>query len=237
MFAHCNIVNCYIAGPSWEEVGVCLKEGIETKVCINRHAISSCRNAQHKVAKVLRFTLDNLEEFLEHRPNLKVIHLFRDPRAIINSRISTTWYPSSTEKMILDNARALCKKMAIDYKKGLDLLKKYPNRFRFLYYEDLNDEPLSQVKKLYRYLGMSVDPVKYPKVKTLHVFASNDQKSEREKNTAFWWRKSLKWDYAKKVDEICKDIYETLGYRPFAGELGLRNLTIPSVRIPKQYKL
>lgn len=182
-------------------------------------------------------TLDNLGEFLVSRPNLKVIHLFRDPRAIINSRIQTAWYPSGTDKIVLDNTRALCNKMMIDYKKGLGLLKRFPDRFRFLYYEDLNDEPMQQVKRLYEYLGMSLDPATYSKVKTLPVFVPNDQKLERERNTAYWWRKSLSWKYVQQIDDICKEVYNTLGYRVFKSEVGLKNLTIPSVRIPKQYQL
>ena len=154
----------------------------------------------------------------------------------MNSRIETSWYPS---KDLLPNAESLCKKMIVDYEEGKKLSLKYPNRFRFLYYEDLNDDPLDKVKTMYRYLGMSLDESKYSKVKSIKVFDSSENKvlTEREKNTAFWWRKKLKWDLVKKIDYLCKDVYDALGYKPFSTYDEMQNLTFKSVDIPSQYAL
>lgn len=207
------------------------------KTCINRYALNNCRNARHKVTKVLRLSAGNLEYFLESRINLKAVHLFRDPRAIINSRITTAWYPSGSPGVILDNAKALCSKMVLDYREGLTLMEKYPDRFKFLFYEDLNDDPFGKVKSLYRYLGMSLDPSRYTKVKSLPVFTTNNRKSEREKNTAFWWRKSLSWELVKQIDHICGDVYNLLGYKRFESEAVLRNLSWSSVDFQEQYIL
>lgn len=202
------------------------------------YAQKQCTKSRHKVAKVLRLSVDNFENFLTARPDIKVIHLFRDPRAIINSRIETSWYPAKSEATVLQNAQALCARMKVDFAGGIKLLEKYPDRFRFLYYEDLNEEPMVKVRLLYKFLKMSLDPKTYPKVKSLPVFSSrNRDKSDRENNTAFWWRKTMQWDTVQKIDEICKPVYALLGYKTMTNETEMLDLSVPSLTIPDKYLL
>ena len=198
-----------------------------------------CKNATHRVTKVLRLTPDNLEYLLHARSDLKIIHLFRDPRAIINSRIETKWYPTRDNTQIISNTQSLCKKMLYDFNEGQKLYLKYPDRFKFLYYEDLNDAPLEKVKTIYRYLGMTLDESKYEIVKKIKVFDDNKNvhRTEREKNTAFWWRKTLDWSLIQKIDLVCKDVYSALGYKIFKSSQEITNLTLKSVDIPVKYQL
>lgn len=176
---------------------------------------------------------------MQSKGNLKIIHLFRDPRAIINSRIETEWYPTFNLTNILSNAASLCKRMMYDFREGQKLLLKYPTRFKFLYYEDLNNDPLDKVKTLYTYLGMSLDKSKYAVVKRIRVLnvAKVAVKTERERNTAFWWRKKMDWDLVKEIDTLCGDVYTSLGYVPFSRHQELRNLHIKSVHIPSTFAL
>ena len=224
------------AGPLWASVKSCLARNEQNVSCVNQNITNKCKNAKHRVTKVLRLTLDHFDTLLKSRNNLKVIHLFRDPRAIMNSRLQAEWYPS---KDLLSNADALCRKMLFDYRVGQKLLKKYPNRFRFLYYEDLTDELLDKLKTLYTYIGMPLEEPRYSIVKTTNVFDSSKTKvlTEREKNTAFWWRKKLKWDLVTKMDNLCKDVYDALGYITFSNYNEMQNLTYPSVNIPPEYAL
>ena len=184
----------------------------------------------------MRLTTDHFEMLLQSRRNLKVIHLFRDPRAIMNSRIEAKWYPS---KDVLPSAEALCNKMNHDYQEGKRLSVEYPGRFRFLYYEDLNDNPSNKVRAIYRYLGMSLNETKFSTFKTIMALHGGKGKvlTERERNTAFWWRKKLKWDIVKTMDTLCKDVYDALGYIPFKTKDQMQNLTFQSVNIPQEYAL
>ena len=224
------------AGLLWTSVKSCLARKEQTVSCVNQNITSTCKNAKHRVTKVLRLTLDHFDTLLKSRDNLKVIHLFRDPRAIMNSRLEAEWYPS---KDLLSNAESLCRKMIFDYRIGRKLLKKYPNRFRFLYYEDLTDEPLDKIKTLYRYIGLPLGEPKYSLVETSNVSDSSKSKvlTQREKNTAFWWRKKLQWDLVIKMDNLCKDVYDELGYIAFSNYDKMQNLTYPSVKIPQEYVL
>ena len=197
-----------------------------------------CNRARHRVTKVLRLTPDQIEYLLQTRENIKVIHLYRDPRAIMNSRIETKWYPSDDVSLLLHNAESLCKKMIYDHQKGVELFKKYPDRFRFVYYEDLNDNPLYKAKSIYSWLGMDLDESKYTVLKDISVFkeaAKGGASNDRTKNTAFWWRRTLDWEIIKRIDTICWQVYDALGYVQFKTHRDLRNLELPSVNIPPEY--
>ena len=126
-----------------------------------------------------------------------------------------------------------------DYQEGRKLAIKYPNRFRFLYYEDLNDQPWNKIKTIYRYLGMSLDESRYSIVKSMNVLDRSKAEvlTEREKNTAYWWRKKLRWDLVKQIDNICKDVYNVLGYVAFSNYDEMTNLKFQSVHIPPEFTL
>ena len=224
-----------ISGPGWLNTSKCITKTKQQESCVMENIPKMCMAASHRVTKVLRMTLDNLEYLLQTRDNLKIIHLFRDPHAIINSRIETKWYPITNTQNLLSNAKSLCSKMLYDFHEGLRLYNLYPDRFRFLYYEDLNNDPLGKVKLIYQYLGMSLNQSKYEIISNIKVFNNSKAKTERERNTAFWWRKTLKWDITKQIDEICKDVYDVLGYKTFSSSADQMNWTLKSVVIPSDY--
>ncbi|XP_060596083.1 carbohydrate sulfotransferase 1-like [Ruditapes philippinarum] len=230
------LVTAKFGGPSWNTMRECMKHKNKHKTCFQRHMPKKCKDSTHKVTKVLRLTTDLLATVLQSRDNLKVIHLFRDPRAIINSRIETDWYPAKTDKMIIENAKSLCNKMLYDFREGQKVQKLFPDRFRFLYYEDFSVDILNKSKILYNYLGMNGNEVYYPEIIKLPA-AKNAApvKSERKKNTAYWWRKTFKWEVVEKMEEICKDVYKELGYKSFSNKQEYNDLSIPSVVIPKDY--
>ena len=45
-----------------------------------------CKKADFRATKTVRATMDVVETLLERNPNLRVIHLIRDPRAVMVSR-------------------------------------------------------------------------------------------------------------------------------------------------------
>lgn len=203
---------------------------------MHRFAHTSCMNATHRVAKVLRLTTDLLGDLLRSKSKLKVIHLFRDPRAILNSRIVTPWYPlDNTTTSVIDNAKALCTKMLKDSIDGKTLLKIYPERFKFIYYEDLNDNLFEKVKRLYAYLGMSLDEKRFPKEVINSLLNPSKSEPDTRKNTISWWRTSLQWNIVKEIDMVCADVYRELGYKAFRNVEEYRDMSFKSIEIPAEY--
>lgn len=230
-----DILYLLLSGPNWKIVDECMDKGGNSRICLQVHALRQCRQARHKVIKVLRMSTDNLEYLLESRPNLKVIQLFRDPRAIINSRIETPWYASKSNITTRLNIQSVCSKMRTDVIESKKLLEKYPERFRLVYFEDLADSPGSKIIAIYKFLGMSIDPATY-----MEAFQTSPKKKEPLKssnNTIYWWRQTLRWDYVKYIDILCGTLYNMLGYRSFKEVETLRRLSVPSVKIPNQFQI
>ena len=182
-----------------------------------------CKKADHRIAKVLRISVHALETLIKDNPKLKVVHLFRDPRAILHSRIETDGYPlrfslrGSPE--IRSNAKALCDKMTSDLKEGIVLMKKYPNQFRFIHYEDIFNNAESLVK-LHTILGMKVTQGGMDTIrKAGHVNNprryAGDRKLQRQRNNAYWWTLYMKWGIIKSVDSYCSNVCLRLGYPVF----------------------
>ncbi|XP_045185366.2 carbohydrate sulfotransferase 1-like [Mercenaria mercenaria] len=222
-------------GPSWSQTHSCIKDKRSSTLCLHKYIPRKCQNATHRVTKVLRLSTDLLADILLERENLKVIHLFRDPRAIINSRIETRWFPLQTEKQIIEHAKSLCNKMLYDFEEGQKLLNHFPDRFKVVYYEDLSENTFNKSKELFKYLGMDLDEHKFPTVRLLTAFSDSKNRTEREKNTAFWWRKSLNWDILQKIDIICEGVYRALGYKCLKNVEEYQNMSLSTVDIPKEY--
>lgn len=178
-----------------------------------------CRKSTHRVSKVLRITLGALEPLLRNNPRLKVVHLFRDPRAIINSRIETQGYPlrssDSSIPSIKSNAKALCDKMTADLKEGTILKQKFPERFRFIHYEDIftNKESLIQ---LFSLVGMQTTEGNLMTVKSIKTNPPKRQHETRERfrksNNAYWWTKYMAWKIVEIVNSECLPVIKELGY-------------------------
>ena len=217
----------------WEPYRSCRKNNSTKAACL--HIMERfCRLAKHRVTKVLRLSVDNLENILFQNPNVKVIHLFRDPRAVINSRITTDWYylkdnPNDTRHAdIRNNADGLCKRMVYDLNKGLKLRRKYPKRFTFLLFEDINSDVQNRVQNLYSYLGMTKPGVKDRYFNLSDIGKHEHTVVKKMNDFSSWWRTHLTFSAAKAVEQECKEVFRLFHFMKFSTERSMRNLKAPS---------
>ncbi|XP_060568831.1 carbohydrate sulfotransferase 6-like [Ruditapes philippinarum] len=206
------------SGQSWNIYRYCISRNKPFDHCLEVLQSSNCQHAKHRVSKVLRLYLGALEDILRASPKLKVVHLFRDPRAIIHSRLETHGYPlekTTSHNGIKNNAKSLCNKMETDLRDGERLKKMFPNRFCFVHYEDIYTKDDSLIE-LHTFLGMSITREIIHNARVhMSNYGSNRKRSarsERNRNNAFWWRKYLSWDTIKLIDSECSIIYSELGY-------------------------
>lgn len=116
-----------------------------------------CSRKPHLVTKILRSSLDNYKPFLSQSENVVLVQLFRDPRAVINSRSMSFWYKHQykNDTSIVDDVKCLCSRMFLDYKYGLKFKEKYPEKVLFVIYEDLLEDLNNKLNRLYQKLGMA----------------------------------------------------------------------------------
>ena len=212
------LILSFVSGQSWNNYRYCISRGKPFEHCLEVLQSSTCQRAKHKVTKVLRLSVGALEDILNNFPKVKAIHLYRDPRAIIHSRLETHGYPlkaTTSHHSIKTTAKSLCNKMASDLEEGERLKKMFPNRFRFIHYEDIYTSDHSLIE-LHNYLGMAVSQGMIYNARIPNTNNGNNRKQsarlERKRNNAFWWRKYLSWDIIKLVDSECSSLYPELGY-------------------------
>ena len=193
-----------------------------------------CKQANHKVTKVLRMSADNLDTILVHNPKVKVIQLFRDPRAVINSRLTTDWYYLKENKSDLDydairaNADGLCRRMTYDLKTGMEIKDKFPSRFAFLLFEDIYSDSQRTNSNLYRYFGMEI-----PKKDDKFFNNSDIGKYEhtvvkKSEDFSSWWRTEMSFGASQAVEDACSEVFSVFPYTKLSLESDLRNLSFSS---------
>lgn len=197
-----------------------------------------CRKADHIVTKILRITTGSLDRLMERVNNLKVVHLYRDPNAIINSRREWRGYPITDG---FNNAKKLCDKMMIDLVGGLKLMHQFPDRVKFVFYEDIMSGVEVKTKELYKFLDMDASLMKFEHEETLDKIANEAPKDSevarlaelRKKNNAFWWRQNLPFNVYGIVQDQCLKISSIFNLTFYENENTLRNFSIPSMNLPK----
>ena len=160
---------------------------------------NECMKSPVHVIKSVRLSLDIVRPLLKRDHALKLIHLFRDPRGIIYSRlVKTRWYPLNLTKgnftPIERHIRLLCSRMVEDVKAGQQLMDLFPNRVKLIRYEDILSDTRSQSIK--QFLDVSFDETRVKK----NVQSLNE------------WVAKVNKKVVEIVDSHCSRVYDNLGY-------------------------
>mgnify|MGYP000166837795 CR=1 FL=1 len=204
----------FCQGELWKTYWNCSKEpGATFNECLNRMK-PICRNAKKHVLKVLRSTLDNHEELLKGLPNLKVIQLFRDPRGILSSRLSTSFYMNKlkTDESIVEAMKIQCRRMVYDIQVSEVFRHKYPDRFRVVQYEDFDDLE-HKAELLYEFMKLETTDESRQRLKKLIT-----PEGARSGFHPYNYRTKLPWKLERLIFKYCEPVYKALGYPIFKTE-------------------
>jgi hypothetical protein len=120
------------------------KDLLKKQKCI-RMLERLCESSQVILIKTIRLSMKLLPEILENILDLKIVHLVRDPRAILHSREGVS---DITYFQIRAHARGLCNRIKDDMESGF-----LQNVFR-LKYECLIFDTINTVKQLFTNLNL-----------------------------------------------------------------------------------
>ncbi|XP_021366745.1 carbohydrate sulfotransferase 1-like isoform X1 [Mizuhopecten yessoensis] len=207
----------------------------EPEKCVSK-VISLCSSAV-RIIKTIRLSMDVVQELMENIPNLKVAHLLRDPRGMINSRRKTIPYFQYNKKKMSQIARAVCDRYHRDISIGQSLKVKYPNRIKTVLYEQIAQRPLETSIRIFKFLGLQ--PKRNFKSWLMEHIAGDPKMSvghpafstvrANSTVTANSWRIQLSLDNVMDIDRECSQVYEYTGYLAVKNSTVLKNLNI-SVR-------
>jgi len=172
----------------------------------NGKNLFQCAKTNLRIIKTIRMRREHIESWIL-RSNVKIVHLVRDPRGILNSRES--------RPNIAKDAKILCDNMEED----LRLEKTLPSsKYIRVKYEDLVDQPSKTVFSIFNHLNLpytkEVQESLYRHTHAQpgegnHPFSVNRPSTFTHDS----WRKSLSSSRIAYICEKCKNIMKRLEYK------------------------
>jgi hypothetical protein len=108
-----------------------------------------CSSSNVRIVKTVRAGMESPGYFLKEYDAFKLLHLFRDPRGVVNSRFVSNWATSKEErKNVTRIAQRYCQNVLADYwtRKSLEL--RFPEQVFELISDDFMARPLYYVTAL-----------------------------------------------------------------------------------------
>lgn len=162
-------------------------------------------------------------------PNLKIVHLIRDPRAVQYSRQRVGAFKM---KEALNMTQKLCTRISNDLEIGREINTAYRGRYMVLRYEDLASRPIDISRKIYNFLG---NKFTYKLEKFVYNITMAGNKDEcntcsmrnNSKHHIQIWRGFFPLGIVQMIDNECRSIYNTMGYLPVANISMQKDLDMP----------
>ncbi|XP_061187834.1 uncharacterized protein LOC133195881 [Saccostrea echinata] len=199
------------------------------KTCIQSLQVK-CLGAKHRLIKTIRMPATFAESFLANIPNLKIVHLVRDPRGVMNSRVQIHLVKYD-EKEIGIVSNHLCSRIWLDIQAFKRLQRSYPTQIIPFTYDCLALYPEDVARMLYKSLDLVYTPEKNAWVDM--AFRNNFEQSfelfkhGQSSSLAQKWRISIPQKANEKVNKMCGKVLEELGLRRFTSPVDMRNLKNP----------
>ncbi|CAK8686137.1 unnamed protein product [Clavelina lepadiformis] len=118
-------------------------------------ASSKCAESSLVVIKVIRLChVNNLKSILEDSNiDVKVIHLMRDPRGVLSSRLRVQ---EGTSRMTLQGVVKMCDRNLENVKFARGQPDWLRNKYKIIRYEDICQFPLKFAEKIYKFVGLGM---------------------------------------------------------------------------------
>ena len=124
-----------------------------------------CLSAWLRVIKTTRASMDSVERLILSTPNLKVIHLVRDPRAVLSTlKTFKTGQSLFAQNDAVKEAGWYCRRVVSDILIRRKLERKYPGIFLEVKFDEFAQNVALGAKRVSQFLNVSLpDQFQYPK--------------------------------------------------------------------------
>ncbi|XP_062404150.1 carbohydrate sulfotransferase 1-like [Sardina pilchardus] len=209
-------------------------------------ASQACGQRGHVAIKAVRVPrvadLRTLSE--DPRLDLRIVHLVRDPRAVLASRMAVfsgfrawrVWNATGRQPRYVDLAQIghTCRDTEASAETGLLQRPGWlRGRYLLLRYEDLALRPEQRARRLYRFLGLDRVPARVLRWIARNTNVTNApgewhykySTARDSKAAAESWRLRLHFSIVQAVQSLCNSTLALLGYKPVHSVEELRNLS------------
>ncbi|XP_073453982.1 carbohydrate sulfotransferase 6-like [Aquarana catesbeiana] len=204
----------------------------------------TCKTYSHVVMKTVRI-LDLsilLPLFRDPALDLRILHLVRDPRAVAFSRQSFDL--TTDDRIVLKNegnenitiSRAMEKicKSQVDINRVAKASEVLQGRYMAIRNEDLSNEPLKNVKKIYNFAGLHLTKdleqwvynITHKEVSDENGFMTFSRDSSK---VAQKWRTAMNFHFVEQIQQNCIGAMNLFGYKPAKSQIEQNNLTLDLV--------
>ncbi|XP_077513834.1 carbohydrate sulfotransferase 5-like isoform X2 [Amblyomma americanum] len=184
------------------------------------HMSALCSRATSQVFKFTRLSITQVAAWLrrnpEVAPSVRVLHLVRDPRAMYASRQKLYWCRSDKS---CGDAGELCAQMRADLDAFDQLVGQMPpKRTHRIRFEDLATDAANETVRLYAKLGLDYTS-SVSQYLLSHTTATKEDLRRfhsTKRNTADVaneWMKKLPRRTVARIEEVCGDVLQRLGYK------------------------
>lgn len=227
-----NLFNCNLfAIPSyfWSDVFQRYSsKGKFYKLCVKNSEISNaalamrkclselqniCKNSKHVLIKTTRIFVDTVVPLMKKYKDLKVIHLTRDPRGLISSRLHYNFFPKTMT--VSEYANNHCKVLLKNMKDSDALEKRYPKRSMQIRYETLACDPITLSRKLYDFSGLNFSS----EIKKTIVDMTGNGKfikgvmgllKPNSCEAAYAWKNNITYKTANDIEKECVPLFQEM---------------------------
>jgi len=168
-----------------------------------------------------------LEPLLQQIPDLKIIHLIRDPRATTKSQ---NRFGEIKSKFLQRDLTMFCERVYKDVLKVKEFNNLYPGRVKTVFYEDVAGNPIVLSREIYQFLGIKFTSIAEERIRNMTlsgiekacgILCTHRANSSAQVNA---WRRDITMNFVKAVDSSCQPLYSKLGYKQVHTETELRDL-------------
>lgn len=153
----------------------------------------------------------------------KIIHLVRDPRAVVESLKSLKFFRRSHDPIreLSWFVKKICHQMEYDVRVG-NLIRTYlPDGYKLIRFEDLAQNPLLVANELYKFAGLEMlDNIKewlHEKTKSQNGHGGAYSTSRDSKKVVSNWRTKMSAETVKIVETYCGRVMTQLDYTKLYG--------------------
>uniref|UniRef100_H2YAG4 Sulfotransferase n=2 Tax=Ciona savignyi TaxID=51511 RepID=H2YAG4_CIOSA len=240
-YSRCKIHNVCFAGNTQSKYSAYLTR--DAKICnvvnnfqycpepIDLERLSAhCRGSVLIATKMIYLCkLEWISSFLSPpSASLKVLHLVRDPRATINSRIPARNSDSGSNTARLGGirfyAKQICEKLSVNTafaNRAVGTVIPHDKYMR-IRHEDFSMDPIKTAEKIYEFVSIPfdvdikrwlVEATSFDKSLNLKVGDQGTKRNSRDIVSA--WRMKLTFEEVVVIQDICKDALTMLGYEVY----------------------
>ncbi|KAK3883028.1 hypothetical protein Pcinc_012635 [Petrolisthes cinctipes] len=175
-----------------------------------------CGHSSFRLTKTIRAREQFVHSWLERRPDIKVLHLVRDPRGILYSvaRGGGMWGKNNKD------AALQCGNM----EKDLTLQHLGQHRYLRVRYEDLVERPLEETQRVLGFLGQRVNKevMEYLRQHTAlgnHTLQTHQQGYMSTYRDGHFrhdkWKENMYSWIVKDIENVCQSVMAKMQYSPF----------------------